>query len=262
MRNRSYDWEPAVADGHAAGGRHGTVRGVVWRVFASRPRDAIAVFAAAAAAVTIVVNALYLQPGPHPAPIFPVKPRPVAWLDDAGGVAVAVPRPRPAEAGPGRVDPAAARPRTETVAEIQRELGRRGLYDGPVDGVNGPKTDAAIRDFEQASGMKFGGEASEDLLRAIQRTAVRAPAAQRPASASRADPIAELIAPVPSKRVVAVQRGLADFGYGQLKTTGIVDAATKAAIEKFEREHRMPITGQVGDRLVRELAAMTGRPLE
>ncbi|HEY5217766.1 MAG TPA: peptidoglycan-binding protein, partial [Pseudolabrys sp.] len=30
----------------------------------------------------------------------------------------------------------------------------------------------------------------------------------------------------------------------------------------FERDHRLPVTGQISDRFVRELAAMTGRPLE
>ena len=62
--------------------------------------------------------------------------------------------------------------------------------------------------------------------------------------------------------MIAVQRALADYGYGQIKPTGIVDAETQAAIEKFERERKLPVTGQVSDRVARELAAMTGRPLE
>jgi peptidoglycan hydrolase-like protein with peptidoglycan-binding domain len=62
--------------------------------------------------------------------------------------------------------------------------------------------------------------------------------------------------------VTAVQRALADFGYGQIKLTGVFDPDTRAAIEKFERDHRLPVTGQISDRFVRELAAMTGRPLE
>jgi peptidoglycan hydrolase-like protein with peptidoglycan-binding domain len=61
---------------------------------------------------------------------------------------------------------------------------------------------------------------------------------------------------------MALQRALADYGYGQIKPTGIIDAETQAAIEKFERERKLPITGQVSENIVRELAAMTGRPLE
>ena len=60
----------------------------------------------------------------------------------------------------------------------------------------------------------------------------------------------------------AIQRALADFGYGQLGATGVYDPETKAAIEKFERDRRLPVTGQISDDLVRELSAMTGRPLE
>jgi Putative peptidoglycan binding domain len=65
-----------------------------------------------------------------------------------------------------------------------------------------------------------------------------------------------------SNRVIALQRALAEYGYGQIKATGIIDADTRTAIEKFERERKLPITGQATDRVVRELAAMTGRALE
>jgi peptidoglycan hydrolase-like protein with peptidoglycan-binding domain len=59
-----------------------------------------------------------------------------------------------------------------------------------------------------------------------------------------------------------MQRALAEYGYGQIKPSGVVDAETKAAIERFERERRLPITGQVSERVTRELASVTGRPLE
>ena len=61
---------------------------------------------------------------------------------------------------------------------------------------------------------------------------------------------------------MAVQRALSDFGYGQIKPSGQFDPATKTAIEKFERDRKLPVTGQISDRLVRDLAATTGRPLE
>lgn len=204
----------------------------------------------------IVVNALYLQPGPHPAPFFAVK---TAVRGDAPiGSIAAVPRPRPAEAGVSRTP--AARSRVDIVSDLQRELLRRGFYDGPVDGVNGPKTDAAIRDFEQHAGVKLSGEPNEDMLRTVtQSTAkTKAPAT---AQTARRDPLGDLIAP-PAKRVMAVQRALSDFAYAQLKPTGTLGPETKTAIEKFERERRMPVTGLISDRLIRELAAATGRPLE
>ncbi len=83
-------------------------------------------------------------------------------------------------------------------------------------------------------------------------------------SAPRNDPIAELISssiPPPS-RVVAVQRVLSAFGYGQIRPSGIVDAATRVAIGKFESDHKLPVTGRLSDRLLSELGAMIGHPID
>ena len=65
-----------------------------------------------------------------------------------------------------------------------------------------------------------------------------------------------------SARVAAVQRALTDYGYGQIKATGTIGADTQAAIQRFERERKMPITGQMSDRLVRELGIATGKPIQ
>jgi peptidoglycan hydrolase-like protein with peptidoglycan-binding domain len=139
-------------------------------------------------------------------------------------------------------------------------LSRKGFYDGPADGIWGSKTDVAVRDFLQASGLKVNPEANQNLLRAISSYVAKPGAAAAAPNPPATDPIAKLIAP--SKRIVSIQRALADFGYGQIKATGVYDPETRSAIEKFERDHRLPVTGQISDRFVRELAAMTGRPLE
>ena len=65
-----------------------------------------------------------------------------------------------------------------------------------------------------------------------------------------------------SRRVAAVQRALTEYGYGQLKPTGTVGSDTQAAIQKFERERKIPVTGQMSDRLVHELSTVIGRPIE
>jgi hypothetical protein len=106
----------------------------------------------------------------------------------------------------------------------------------------------------------FFASSSPPERRAQPKSAVVAVPRARPAEITPAK--VEPQAPTPSKRVIAMQRALAQFGYGQIKATGIVDADTRAAIERFEREHRLPVTGQPSDRLARELAAMTGRPLD
>jgi peptidoglycan hydrolase-like protein with peptidoglycan-binding domain len=221
------------------------VRVPLWLMFMlRRPADSLAGIAAAFAASAILVNALFLQSGPHPAPIFANKPPPAPIVqpklfDTRSAVPV-------------------AKPRTDiVVAEIQRELVKRGFYDGPTDGVYGPKTDSAIRDFEQAAGLTPSAEPNDVLLQTINRSQIKAKA---PPAATRNDPIAQLLAP--NARVTAVQRALADFGYGQIRPSGVYDLATRSAIERFERERKLPVTGQINDHLVRELSDQTGRPLE
>jgi peptidoglycan hydrolase-like protein with peptidoglycan-binding domain len=85
--------------------------------------------------------------------------------------------------------------------------------------------------------------------------------APQPVAARRDDPIANLIAPQPSPKLTSVQRALSEFGYGQIRPTGVLDESTSTAIQKFEREHKMPITGRVSEHLVAELTAMVGHPL-
>lgn len=203
------------------------------------------------ATFAIVSNALFLQKGPHPAPIFAARP----LLQQE---AIVLPRMSGTQSHLG--SDLAAQARVQLIANIQRELSRKGFYDGPADGIWGSKTDAAVRDFLQASGLKVNPEANENLLRAISNYVAKPVAAVAAPSSPATDPIAKLIAP--SKRIVSIQRALADFGYGQIKATGVYDPETRSAIEKFERDHRLPVTGQISDRFVRELAAMTGRPLE
>ncbi len=70
------------------------------------------------------------------------------------------------------------------------------------------------------------------------------------------------LAPGGSRRVAAVQRALTEYGYGQLKPTGTIGSDTQAAIARFERERKIPATGQMSDRMVHELSAMIGHSID
>ncbi|WP_165645137.1 peptidoglycan-binding domain-containing protein, partial [Oharaeibacter diazotrophicus] len=84
-----------------------------------------------AMAIAIMTNALALQSGPHPAPLF-LGTRPVA--------AAAEPAAEPRE-------PFNLRDRA-MVADIQLALKARGYYGGDVDGLPGPMTSTAIAAYE------------------------------------------------------------------------------------------------------------------
>jgi peptidoglycan hydrolase-like protein with peptidoglycan-binding domain len=214
---------------------------------ARHPREFVGLLMATVATGWIFSNALFLQKGPHPAPIFTAHPL------RHQSVPLAPARPRPPSVA--AADTTEGK-RVHLVADIQRELGKRGFYDGVIDGLWGAKTDAAVRDFVQASGIKLAPEANDALMQAILASHVRR--ASEPVR--RNDPIAALIAP--SQRVLAVQRALADYAYGPLALSGVYDMETRAAIERFQRARGLPIDGQISERLVRELSSLIGRPLE
>jgi hypothetical protein len=199
-------------------------RGLAMRMLLHSPKDMIAGALAFAAVSAIVGNALFLQAGRHPSPMFGT-----AVAVPAAAAGSPLPRPRPAEAATRIIDASPAEPRA---AEVK------------IDFKSEPRTADPMANLVKATANP----------QAAPSHAVRPPA-PIPAS-SRSDPAAA------SRRVAAVQRMLTEYGYGQLKPTGTVGSDTQAAIQKFERDRKIAVTGQMSDRLVRELAAMTGKAID
>jgi hypothetical protein len=199
----------------------------LWSSAAHRPVDATAILCAGAASLIIVVNAIFLQSGVHPAPFF--------------------------------ANPTAAMP------------GHRLSALSPIP----PAPGASAQNLPAQSPAAPGSPSTRAPDRVIDMAPARAaPAAktQAAASARRNDPIGDLIgsSAAPSStasvgssaRITAVQRALSEFGYGQLRPTGALDEPTSAAIQKFEADRKLPVTGRLSDRVLSELAAMTGRPIQ
>ncbi len=196
-------------------------RGLAMRIFLHSPKDMIAGVLAFAAISAIITNALFLQAGRHPSPMFGS----VAALSATGSVSAnPLPRPRPVDARSAEPSPADPKPAEPKAADPLANL---------VKSTNAPSV------------------APSNTAR---------PPASIPASSH--NEMAVSPAAGAPRRVAAVQRALTEYGYGQLKPTGTVGSDTQAAIQKFERERKLPVTGQVSDRLVRELAAVIGRPVE
>lgn len=190
----------------------------LWRQVLGRNKgDMLAVACAAFVALGIGVNALARQSGPHPAPLFaarveaPATPVPAARPADIQSTASIAPRAtedrvpeqRMAEtSAPAQAQVPAGRPRNEVVADIQRELARRSLYDGAIDGLTGPRTDAAIKRYEAQAGLRVSGEANEQLLSHMRRPAPRRAAApaQAPAAAQSINQLLAATAAAPAPR--------------------------------------------------------------
>jgi hypothetical protein len=207
------------------------------RMLLHSPKDMVAGALAFAAVMAIIANALFLQTGRHPSPMFGA----LVVIPPAGLTPVSpLPRPRPVEADAS--EPKAAEPKV---------VESKAVGSGVVE--------------SRAAEPKTAEPRAADPLGSLVKATSAAPAASANVLRPPAPiPVArnEVISGSGSRRVAAVQRALTEYGYGQLKPTGTIGSDTQAAIQKFEREHKIPVTGQMSDRLVRELTAMIGKPID
>jgi Putative peptidoglycan binding domain len=215
-------------------------RGLALRILLHSPKDTFAGALAVAAACAIVTNAVFLQSGPHPAPMFGST---VVTLVAPPSL---MPRPRPAEADVASADEKAGETKAAEpkIGDPLANLVRAATTPQPS-----PQPSVIVTQPDHPA-----------------RTPSPSPqpsvtsALSSPSTATR--PPAPILAITGSRRVAAVQRALTEYGYAQLKPTGTIGPDTQAAISKFERDRRLPVTGQVSDRMVRELSTMIGHPVE
>ena len=206
--------------------------------------DFLAVFVAVAAILLVFVNALGLQKAPHAARISPpATQKPV--VPPSLPAATPLPQPRP--------DAGNSRSRTDLWRDVQQDLASRGYYDGAVDGTAGPRISQAIRDFELVQRLRVTGEASETLLGQIRKAGNKSDIT---GSIGPAKPAAG------NPQILSAQRRLARYGYGPIHVNGAADQETRAAIERFERDRNMLPSGEISERLLRELAAFSGGALD
>jgi hypothetical protein len=215
-------------------------RGLVMRILLHSPKDMVAGALAFAAVTAIVANALFLQAGRHPAPLFgsvvvmpPVVPTSASPL----------PRPRPVEADASIAEPKSAEPKTADPKAADPRV-------------------ADPRYADQKAADPRTADPMTNLVKATSAAPVAPSAIPRPPASIPGSAGSDAVAGTGSHRIVALQRALTEYGYGQLKPTGTIGPETLAAIQKFERARKLPVTGQVSERLVRELTAVIGHPID
>ncbi len=220
-------------------------RGLLMRALLHSPKDMVAGALAVAAIGAIVTNALFLQSGPHPSPMFGS----VVTLPAPGSPSTVnpLPRPRPAEAikseaapvEPKAIEPKASEPKASDLKASDLR-------------VTDPLTNL-VKATSAAPATASAAPATTGVA-PVSTSAIPRPPASIPAGANPG--------PGGARRVAAVQRALTEYGYGQLKPTGTIGPDTQAAIAKFERDRKIPATGQMTDRMVRELSAMIGHAID
>jgi peptidoglycan hydrolase-like protein with peptidoglycan-binding domain len=276
--------------------------GAVGAGLASHPRLIGGVVAFGVVFSFVAANALWYQPRHHPAPLLATrmfenrsvrtakaKAESDAPAEEPGVTTYRIERQADKPAVDSQAKPAAS----PLVRQVQQALAGRGLYDGPADGVTGPKTTSAILFFEETEGMEQDGEPSAALLARIRArdnavavipderpspdiTASTSKSETRPAVSSHTDDVADMIRaaepdtatsikPTPvkavpgevsSETVMQIQKALAGFAYADIKIDGVPGEATRTAIRAFEKSYNMPVTGVPSIRVLKKLKSI------
>ena len=116
-----------------------------------------AVIIGAVAAAALIVLAISGLTGSRPAP----APAPPAGASQPASPAQ--PSASPAQPTTPAVPPSAA------VKTLQQQLGQLNYYEGPVDGIMGPQTTAAVRDLQRQAGLPQTGTMTPATQAALGR---------------------------------------------------------------------------------------------
>jgi peptidoglycan hydrolase-like protein with peptidoglycan-binding domain len=141
------------------------------------------------------------------------------------------------------------------VREVQRALRNAAYAPGPVDGLYGPLTEAAVQRFQQAHGLAIDGVVgpqTRSALRAVQASQHRSPAGTnviRPGAGYRS--------PGGSERVLEVQRLLQSLRYETGPLDGLFGPRTQAAVQWFQVHRGFRPTGIVDPATLRRLRALS-----
>ena len=117
---------------------------------------------------------------------------------------------------------------------LQEQLTALGFDTGGVDGILGPNSRKAVREFQRSRGLPADGYASEKLLRRV----TQAVAGNEPLSRGQ---------------IAFIQNALTARGFNAGVADGVAGPQTRGAIAAFQRSAGMLADGQPGIALLRAL---------
>jgi peptidoglycan hydrolase-like protein with peptidoglycan-binding domain/DNA invertase Pin-like site-specific DNA recombinase len=132
---------------------------------------------------------------------------------------------------------------SEQVRTLQRRLRVLGQDPGPIDGLFGPLTRAAVERFQQTAGVSVDGIVGQQTRKALRSAS--------PLAFARGEGIGT---PGGSDQVRSVQRGLRRLNHEPGRVDGLYGPRTEAAVARFQRAAGLTASGQVDRRTLKALA--------
>ncbi|HTV19486.1 MAG TPA: peptidoglycan-binding domain-containing protein, partial [Polyangiaceae bacterium] len=138
------------------------------------------------------------------------------------------------------------------VEQMQRELAQRGLYRGAIDGMAGPQTMAALRQFQEQQGLPSEGGFDDATRQALGIQSERQPVSgtqtsaspelERPVGREGTTPAVTGNRPMRSQvqldtlnqeQITTLQTRLREFGFYQGQVDGVIGEGTRSALRQF-----------------------------
>ncbi|WP_429136119.1 peptidoglycan-binding domain-containing protein [Bartonella heixiaziensis] len=137
---------------------------------------------------------------------------------------------------------------TESTLNIQKKLAKLGLYDGPLDGLEGPKTRRAIALWKQQttdrrSNSVLPNPITDEIAILIERSEMEM--ANETSKTSNMPHSKETILEPSVADIIQVQNALRIFGNRDVIITGVEDQKTSEALKQFQKMFDLPTTGKI-----------------
>jgi len=167
----------------------------------------------------VAANALWYQPGGHPAPFLKTR-------SAGNSLGFAATRPEPHDV---------------TTFVIERQDEDEALPEIPAVTPGERPFDEVAKVVEDKPAKSAAEEEGDPVAAAIM--------------AAEADPAvtSAVSRPVPSELVMKIQKGLSNIAYTDIAVDGLIGEKTRTAIRHFEKHYRLPVTGEPNEQVLAKL---------
>ncbi|WP_375666965.1 MULTISPECIES: peptidoglycan-binding domain-containing protein [unclassified Bartonella] len=139
-----------------------------------------------------------------------------------------------------------------SMLEKQKELAKLGLYDGPLDGLEGPKTRRAITLWKQQTAQRMqknvlSNPATDEIAILIKQSEIETN------NTKNMTHLKEAILEPSVEDIIQVQKALHIFGNEEVIITGIEDQKTIEALKQFQKIFDLPVTGKINHTILMKM---------
>lgn len=209
--------------------------------------------------VGVPMNALFLQDGHHPAPLFSSRPLAPRYVEESDAPTPPT-RPTRVETGRAEMDSSieavkpepplpAAKPTKADAAALKAVILKTEA--SPPAAKPEKKREPVAHD--QIAAVLGGPEAAKSTAAKPVRAQTQTKPQAQPLPKAEAQTLA------PSEGVASAQRALQRLGY-VVKADGVMSEGTRRAIENFERDNGLPAKGELTAKVAKLLSSRAAAP--